>query len=73
MIYNVIQDAEETLIEFNGWKDGYTHGAKLSEEPYLLVRVAVLLGDYLELLKQPTTPASKGDSEVSEDRGEDGL
>jgi len=45
MIYNVIQDAEETLIEFNGWKDGYTHGAKLSEEPYLLVRVAVLLGD----------------------------
>jgi len=56
----VIRDVEDTLTEFNGWKDGYTQGAKLGEEPYIVVRAAVLIGDYLSLLnqqkqKEPTT------------------
>lgn len=44
--------AERTLNTFVGWKDGFTCGARLKEEPPVLVEAVSLIGDYIQLLQR---------------------
>lgn len=45
---------EDVIKEFEGWAEGYVHGAKLSETPYMFVKVLGCLYDFQKHLRETT-------------------
>jgi hypothetical protein len=46
-----IRELDSNILEFCGWCDGYTAGAKLDEEPYIFIKVKGHLFEYQKLLQ----------------------
>lgn len=51
-IEDLIAIAKDDLLQFEGWTDGYVHGAKLSEEPRLFLAIKGHVYDYISKLQE---------------------
>lgn len=57
-----INEIKHLSSRLHGWNDGYKYGAKLDEEPHILLSALINLYDYAKLLEELFT---QDDSEES--------
>lgn len=67
---------DDVITELEGWSDGYTHGAKLSETPHIFTKVLGCLYDFknhFDAKKAAEEPTNNAHIQKLEKGQSDGL